>query len=325
MPEHRPGRGAVSPTGRVTPFPSGMLEAMGRRRSTWTLALALWASGCDAQRAATPDAGPVACEPPTVMPATCNGSAALCARAFDQVAYGTSHNAMSNVVDGFALPNQNLSMTSQLELGVRALMLDTHDYGGAPYLCHAFCELGEIPLADGLFEIAEFLRCHPAEVISIIFESYISAEETLAGFEQSGLLDYVYAHPPGTAWPTLREMIDANTRLLVMTDNEGGTYAWYHDVWALAWETPFSAATPADLGCTLGRGNPANDLFILNHFLTGTLGASPDLATMVNYDPFLIDHATSCQATFGHIPNFVTLDFVDIGDLVAAVDTLNGV
>ncbi|NOY90523.1 MAG: hypothetical protein GXP55_04875, partial [Deltaproteobacteria bacterium] len=91
-----------------------------------------------------------------------------------------------------------------------------------------------------------------------------------------------------------------------------------------AFETPFAAETPADLRCELGRGALGSDLFILNHFLTAPL-AAPSLAEMVNYDPFLTQRALMCRDWAGQIPNFLTLDFEDIGDLMAATDTLNGV
>ena len=43
----------------------------------------------------------------------CNGSRELCDRAFDAVAYPTTHNAMSNAEDGFgSAPNQNYAVTT---------------------------------------------------------------------------------------------------------------------------------------------------------------------------------------------------------------------
>jgi hypothetical protein len=69
----------------------------------------------------------------------CNGSAALCDRRFDEVVYPTTHNAMAATDLGFLAANQTHDIARQLEDGVRGLMLDTHDYQGAPQLCHEFC------------------------------------------------------------------------------------------------------------------------------------------------------------------------------------------
>ena len=65
-----------------------------------------------------------------------------------------------------------------------------------------------------------------------------------------------------------------------------------------------------------------NLLFIFNHFLTDPV-ALPSLAEQVNYDPLLGDRLQECRTASGRLPNFVTVDFYDIGDLFPAVDALN--
>ena len=262
-------------------------------------------------------------EDPVPIPAECNGSVELCARRFDEVAYPTTHNAMSNAEDGWQMPNQNRNLGHQLEDGVRALMLDVHEYGDDILLCHAFCQIGSLPLADGLATIRDFLHDHRGEVVTLIFESYTTAGAIAGAFAESGLDHYVHAHVAGTPWPTLRELIDADERVIVLTDREGGAYDWYMDVWAEAFETPFAAATVDDFTCDPGRGDPANPLFIFNHFLTATF-AVPDQAPTVNADPFLVDRARTCMEARGHLANFVTVDFYDQGDLFDAVRMLNG-
>ena len=260
---------------------------------------------------------------PSTMIAECNQADVLCDRRFDEVAYPTTHNAMSNQAEGWLFPNQNNTVSTQLADGVRALMLDTHYLDGQPYLCHEYCQLGSKPLVDGLAEIRAFLDRHPYEVVSIIFESYISAADTAAAFTASGLDPYLHAQGAADPWPTLRELISSGQRLIVFTDNEGGAFSWYLDVWAFAWETPFSFATPADFTCMKNRGNMANRLFILNHFLTQVVG-SPVLSAQVNYNPLFVDRAEQCQSESGRLPNFVTVDFYDIGDLFGVVNHLNG-
>ena len=253
----------------------------------------------------------------------CNGAPELCDRRYDQVAYATTHNAMSNEEDGFSLPNQKFSVKHQLADGVRGLMLDTYLDGGTTMLCHAFCTLGKRPLVDTLTDIRQFLESHPYEIVTIIFESYISANDTRLTFEAAGLTPYLDVQPVASPWPTLRQMIATDRRLVVFTDNQGGTYDWYHDVWDYAFETHYSFATPAALSCTPNRGNPANNLFILNHFLTQTFG-SPALAEQINHNPLFIDRANECAAADAHLPNFVTVDHYQIGDVFLVVDALNG-
>ena len=261
-------------------------------------------------------------EDPVPIPPECNGYVALCARRFDEVSYVTTHNAMSNAEDNWQAPNQNRNIRHQLEDGVRVLMLDVHEFGDGILLCHGFCQIGSLPLADGLEIIADFLRTHRGEVVTIIFESYTSAAQIDKAFAASGLDDYVYAHTAGAPWPTLRELIDRDERVVVFTDSDP-TLPWYMDVWAHAFETHYAAETTADFSCDMNRGAAGNALFIFNHFLTAPL-AVPDQADTVNANPFLVDRARQCMQERGHLPNFVTVDFYDQGDVFDAVRMLDG-
>jgi len=58
---------------------------------------------------------------PSRAVARCNGFVELCDRGFEQIAHPTTHNAMSNAEEGWLGPNQNFSITHQLEDGVRAV------------------------------------------------------------------------------------------------------------------------------------------------------------------------------------------------------------
>ncbi len=265
----------------------------------------------------------------------CNGAASLCAKPYDQVAYPTTHNSFANAVHGFVFNrNQTYDMTRQMQDGIRGLMLDAHPYNGTVYLCHGedLCWLANESMADGLTEIKNFLDANPQEVVTIIFESYVTAADLAAVFQQVGLLDpahpesdYLYEYPGGP-WPTLGQMIDAGTRLVVFSDqDEQAAYPWYHYLWtSLAFETPFSVATVNDFTCANNRGTPNNDLFILNHFLTGPLGASTDLAAQANVDPLFVNRALECQSYYGRIPNYPTVDYYEIGNLFDVTATLNG-
>jgi hypothetical protein len=264
----------------------------------------------------------VLCLPSVIDDELCNGATSLCTRRYDQVAYATTHNAMSNADENWIFPNQQHGISRQLDDGIRALMLDTHYRDGETDLCHAYCELGHERLADGLAKIKRFLDKRPNDVVSIIFESYVEEADVEEAFDEAGLLDYLHEEAVDEPWPTLRELIDAGTRLVVFTD-ERGDEPWHHYVWDYASETPFSFAAPSDFTCAPNRGNPNNSLFILNHFLTQTVG-SAQLAQQVNYDPLFIDRAFQCQDERNRLPNFVTVDFYDIGDVFSVTNALNG-
>jgi hypothetical protein len=262
------------------------------------------------------DAGP----PPSAT--ACNGADALCGRRYDEVAYVTTHNAMSSEEDGFLGPNQYFGIGRQLDDGVRGLMLDVHDDQGQPALCHGTCLFGKTPLVLGLGVIRAFLDAHPREVVTIIFESYVDGAVIERAFADADLVRLVHTQPRGQAWPTLAAMVEANRRLVVLTDRPGGP-AWNMDVWAHAWETHFSAASTSDFSCNPNRGDVRNPLFIFNHFLTRTLPV-PRQAPTTNGAPLLPDRAAACREASGHLPNFVTVDFYSVGVVREVVAALNG-
>ena len=260
----------------------------------------------------------------------CNGAASLCDRRFDEVVFPTSHNAMSNNTEGWLAPNNETTTVTQLGSGIRSLMLDAWYWGGDAVLCHGGeivpglgCDItGQKPLDTGLSELTTYLDNHPHEVLSIIFESYISEADMLADFSSSGLIAHVYAHNSGDPWPTLRELITADTRLVVFTDDSNASLDWHHYVWQHAWETHYSFTTPESLSCDPNRGSTDNPLHILNHFLTAPL-PSTALATSVNFNPLFRDRVLTCQNTSGALPNFITVDFENIGDVYKVVRERN--
>jgi hypothetical protein len=282
----------------------------------------------------------------------CNGSPWLCDRGYDEVSYATNHNAFATVAEGY-LPaaNQTSTMSQQLADGVRALMLDSwyFDSNGdgtldGPHLCHSLPFCGQPTprtLEAGLREIRTFVEAHAGEVVTLIFEAYVNAADTAAAFEAAGLLDpdepqrdLLYVHEEGAPWPTLGELVQSGERVVVLTDDplspaEVEQYPWYHYLWDRhAFETPFSL-TPEEFpvtgfSCEDLRGEPGNDLFIVNHFLTRGVG-HPSLAELVNPRPVLEEHVRRCESFQGHIANFVTVDFHEIGDVLDVVDALNGV
>ena len=260
----------------------------------------------------------------------CEGASHLCDRRYDEVSYLTSHNAMSIKAEGWKAPNQYVSLDEQLSLGVRALMWDLHYDNSVPvaqrtnevFLCHAFCVIGKRPLGDALSELKAWLDTHPTEVLSIIFETYVSPADVQSSFDAAGLSPMLVDHDPAVPWPTLGELIANGTRLVVMTDSGGGAFPGYLPVWDHAVETPFSAKVATDFTCSYNRGDPANALFIINHFLTDP-GPRRDRATVINANPFLADRVEQCQDEQDRRVNYVTLDFVELGDGPAVVAALN--
>ena len=276
----------------------------------------------------------------TDHPTTCNGAAELCARTYDRVTVPMTHNAMSNADEGWTPPNQTHGIERQLEDGIRGMMLDLHYYDADAnentaghidgrsaadqvYLCHGPCALGHTRLLDGLCTITKFLDANPGEVFSIIFENDVTDVDTDAVVRASGLADYAYTHPRGAPWPTLRELIDTGKRVVLFEENEGGAPPYLHRAYAdEMWDTPYSFMTKADFTCALGRGQKANALFLVNHWLSRPF-ADVAFGREVNVASVLGDRVTQCTNEAGRPPTFVSVDFYDVGDLFSVVRKAN--
>jgi len=267
--------------------------------------LGIWGCGSES----LPDSG--------LDPVVCNGAANHCDRPFNHVPQITTHNAYSNAEDGFALPtpNQEVGITQQLDDGVRSLMLDTYEWQDDLYLCHGVCgSWGARLLSDTLAEIHTWLEANPNDVVSFILEAYITEDQTWAALEASGLDAYVYEHAGlGEPWPTLNEMINANQRLVVFTDDANANGTWHLNWTAHGWETPFDDAT---FTCENGRGEPGgtdNQIFILNHYRTCEVGGCPENGETDNTYNFLLQRAKNCwedteNNPANQIPTFINLD-----------------
>lgn len=262
----------------------------------------------------------------------CNGAPALCARRFDQVSYPTSHNAFATWERFTLFFNQWDDMEAQLAHGIRGLMLDAWTFDadgngtiapGETFLCHADCAWARRPLDEGLAVIRDFLAAHPGQIVTLIFESYVAPADVAAAFDRVALTPYALAHAPGDPWPTLGEMVESGKRLVVLSDRTGaGSPPWYVNVWTVAFETHFTAATRADFSCSPNRGSPSNGLFILNHFLTRN-AAVPGEAAVTNANPYLVERARQCWRERSRLPNFPTVDFATTGGVVAASRALD--
>lgn len=265
------------------------------------------------------------------VPQPCNGHAALCSRSFDQVVFAGTHNSHSARDAGFPAVNANQEhdIARQLEDGIRVLLIDIYPDEADPdtvLMCHGPCTLASTPHLEGLAAITAFLQANPREVLTIIYEDHVAVTEIEQDYADSGAQALVYAHAPGEPWPTLGEMIDADTRLVVTAESGGPPPSWLHHVWDEAWDTPYGPMTVEELSCELNRGSSDNDLYLVNHWVNDAFGLpSQSNAALVNASDILLARAEECQAQWDHPPSFLVVDFYEQGDLFAVVDALNGV
>jgi len=199
--------------------------------------------------------------------------------------------------------------------------------GGAMglYMCHGFCELGAVPFDSALSRFHDFFVTHPRDVVLVIIEDYVKPEDIASAVETAGLLPYVYTGPPHGPFPTLRQMIEEDRRLVIMAENQTGGIPWYLPAYAVMQETPYTFHSPDEFSCRPNRGERGNPIFLMNHWIESTPSPRPSNAEIVNAESVLIERARLCRRQRGKLPNVIAVDFAATGDVMRAAAVLNGV
>jgi hypothetical protein len=306
-------------------------------------ASAAGATGGDAAAGADSDAGPPEGVPdaPFEPGPLCNGTAKLCEKSYSSLAFLGSH--LSTASDAsWPTQTQGRTLTEQLLIGgVRALELELHSNQGDLAVCEGKCSAGSESLPSVLREIGKFVQENPTDVLTVVLRSALPASDVAQAFEDQGLVMFTYSQAAHKPWPTLRQMIDAQQTLVVFLDQlppdmdsgdagadagvrtppDTGTSApsWMHALSDWAWET--AATEGAD--CTVLRGNAKAPLAILNHYTPGE-AAGDDTLIAAHTPEVVAARLTRCQDDRKQLPNFVFVDFADVGDPNGGVQIANG-
>jgi hypothetical protein len=319
-----------------------------RRRAVGTLAT------CAVATVAT---GIVAQPGPARAARVCNGHAELCDRPYDEVVQAATHNSMSSPDVVRVWPEHDGNIREQLDYGIRTLMIDASywdgidisqlgslgDFGAsdagrdllhtietrlAPrpgiYLCHSQCALGAVSMISALGQIKGFLDEHPGEVVTLMIQDGIKPADVEAAFAESGIDDLLFDGPVDGEWPTLGEMIERGQRLVVFSEQHVPPPAWYLSAFRNIQDTPYGPRSPEAMSCAPNRGPIDAPLFLLNNWIERQ---APDraMAAIVNTKHFIVERARRCERERGLRPNFIAVSFYGIGDVIGAVDELNGV
>ena len=191
------------------------------------------------------------------------------------------------------------------------------------FLCHAFCEVGATRALEALEGVHRFLVAHPEEVLILSIEDDTNAADTAKLIRDSGLIREVYRGPVEPPWPTLRELIERNERVLVLIEEDAGDEPWMHRQDEVAQETPFHFGTPAELAapgsCRPNRGGTAGSLLLVNHWVDTSPAPRQSIAREVNARGFLGPRLARCRSERGLVGNIVAVDFYRQGDVFATV------
>jgi hypothetical protein len=193
-------------------------------------------------------------------------------------------------------------------------------------LCHGFCELGAEQFIPMLQQVRDFLVINPDEVITFVIQDEgVTPKDIEKSFNESGLIDFVYHDKVSSPWPTLRNMISNDQRVMVFAENNSTGVPWYHLAYETMQETPYKFHQPDEFSCKPNRGTSSASLFLINHWIETAPAPKPSNAEIVNAYDVLLKRAQQCQRERHMLPNLLAVDFYKTGDLFRVVEALNGI
>jgi len=255
--------------------------------------------------------------------------------------------------DSFAFTNdtiqlarvQEVDIPTQLSFGIRLLQAQSHMFNNVLHFCHTSCLLFDGgTVADYLTLVRTFLDNNPNDVLTLLFtnpEGWSFNQTWAPLFENANLSSYAYVPPqnpmPQNAWPTLGNMIASGKRLVVFIDylgNDSATVDYLLPEFGMIWETPYDMTDPA-FNCSVdrirGTLSATNQMYLVNHYLDlnvlnlGILISDVEDAPTTNSVSSIVANADNCvPLANGRYPNFVLIDYINIGNAFKAGDQLNG-
>jgi hypothetical protein len=299
------------------------------------------ATGNDDTAGASSEAGPAEGLPEASLPPgpPCNGTPALCDKSYSSLVFLGTHLSMA-ADDTSPTPTQGRSLTNQMLVGgVRALELELHSDHGDLALCEDKCGTGSESLPSVLRDVAKFVQGNPTDVLTMLLRSALPPGDVATAFEDQGLVAATHSQTAGKPWPTLQQLIDAHETLIVFLDqlpadtemgeagpaapadtNAQSLPAWMHPLSDWAWETSPSEGTD----CAIARGSAKSSLAILNHYVPGE-SASDDALLAAHSPAVVAARLARCNDDRKQLPNFVLVNFAEVGDPNGGVQIANGV
>jgi len=280
----------------------------------------------------------------------CNGHAELCERPYGNTTFLGSHDSFAFSGNPFALARtQEVDLQHQLALGVRMLQAQGHMQKDVLHFCHTTCGLFDGGSVESYLTIVKrWLDSHPNEVLTLVFTNPEKASvDTVWApiFQKTGIADMAFV-PAQTSmtrddWPTLGEMISSGKRVVIFLDHGAEARsdlasAYILPQFQMMWEDkydPTNSAFPCAVDRTAGPLAPGQQLNLINHNLNadifpigrGILIPDRLSSPRTNGVNSIVEHVAHCAPlTNDHNPNFVMLDYVNVGQGMAAVNRLNG-
>lgn len=167
-----------------------------------------------------------------------------------------------------------------------------------------------ISFRQTLLEIKNYLDQKPDKIFNLFLDFSTNVNELNDIFQEVGIDHYLYTFDPHEGWPTIKNMIEKNRRLVVfaMQDHRNSP-EWLLYVWDHAVEPYFSIWEAPVFKSEFLKGDPKNGLLIYNDY---NFPQKSESVKNRKYDtslnPYLIEHIKNTWFNTGKTPNFIMLD-----------------
>jgi len=199
---------------------------------------------------------------------------------------------------------------------------------------------------DYLKTVKTWLDANPNEVLTLLFtnpEGQSVSTVWKPAFDAAGITPLAYVPPSvpvkNSDWPTLGQLIDSGKRVVVFLDSSTDTSSvnFILPEFQMIWETPFTvtnASFPCSVDRTSGPLATSDHSYMINHSLNknilpigdGVIVSDPKDAPTTNSVASIVANVNKCVPLSGanRNPQFLLLDFVDLGQGFQAANQLNG-
>jgi hypothetical protein len=199
-----------------------------------------------------------------------------------------AHNAYNSAAYGAMWPNQTLSITELLDMGVRGLELDVYFDKGELRLCHMVCAdygLGlSLKMEDALKEVSAWMNKNPGNVVFLKIEDQLEENgKKLLSTMVKDVFDKGKIFTPenlaqnfNNQWPSLNAISEAGKNLVVMPQGDMHDSLMFAGGWGGQFRQPAVSGNIArvqDLGFQVAKTNSSQlSEVIEDRSALGTIG-----------------------------------------------------
>lgn len=160
-------------------------------------------------------------------------------------------------------------------------------------------------------QVNDYMEKNPDRILTFFLDIDLPIDTLEKVFEEKDLVKYFHVQSKTGDWPTVNEMVQSQKRIVLFTmESIFNKPDWLHQVWNFAVEPYFSLfEAPNFLGEFL-KGDPKNDLLIINDFNIPSNRIQKDPVYVIdqNTNHYLLSHCLEIWRNTGKAPNFIFLD-----------------